>query len=199
MSVMAPRSTTSSKTTKFFQLPTEVVIKILALVDINELLACRAVSAPNQILSESLSSIQYHIHLATSGMCDGLQSGVSTTERMAARRPKTRLGEDWLVHDKIDIPASGMPQCLDRLVVSFSQDRKAVTVHQLPSKLRALEACHWTLGFKFAIARFTVDASQGLLALVLLCATPSPAQWHVSTFELPQVRTVHHPPDAAFG
>jgi hypothetical protein len=125
--------------------------------------------------------LQYHIRLAASGMRDGLLSGVSTAERMAALETYNRALRKlaWSAHDKIDIPASGMPQVLDGLIVSFSEDRRALTIHQLPSKLRTLEARQWTLAFEFAIAGFTIDASQDLLALVPLCATPSPTQWHV--------------------
>ena len=94
--------------------------------------------------------------------------------------PTTRLGGDRAAHGKVDIPVPWMSQFLDELVVSFLEDRKAVTVHQLSSKLCALlGACHWTLGFKFAIHEYTVDASHDLLALVPFCATPSPAQWHI--------------------
>ena len=113
-------------------------------------------------------------------MCHRQQSGDSTMERMAALYAYNKA---WrAAHGKVDIPVPSMSQFLDELVVSFLEDRKAVTVHRLSSKLRALlAACHWTLGFRFVIYEVTVDTSQDLLALVPFYATPSPAQWRVST------------------
>lgn len=124
--------------------------------------------------------LQYHIRLAASGMRDGSPSDISTAERMAALDAYNNAWRDlsWSAYDKIDIPASGMPQFSDGLVVCPSHDKRSLTVHRLPSKLRGQEARHWTLAFDFAIVHFTLDASQDLLALVPVHATPSPSQWY---------------------
>ncbi|KAI9450442.1 hypothetical protein BJY52DRAFT_178769 [Lactarius psammicola] len=160
-------------------LPTEVVSKILAELDIKELVACQCTSRRlRSIISGSLL-LQYHIRLAASGMHDGSLSNASTAERMAALRAYTDAWRDlaWSAYDKIDIPGSAMPQFSDGVVAYLSDDRRALTVHQLPSKLRRLAAHRWTLEFDFVIARFTLDATQDLLALVPICVTPGPSQW----------------------
>jgi hypothetical protein len=113
-------------------------------------------------------------------MHDGPLSDANTAERIAALRAYTNAWRDlsWSAYDKIDIPGSAMPQFSDGVVAYLSDDRRALTVHQLPSKLRRLAARHWTLTFDFVIARFALDAAQDLLALVPICATPSPSQWY---------------------
>jgi hypothetical protein len=110
--------------------------------------------------------------------------GLSTAERMAALDAYNEARRElaWSAYDTIDVPAAAssamMPQFSDGLVVCPARDRRALTVHRLPSKLRALEARRWTLAFDFAIAQFALDASQDLLALVPVRDTPSPSQWY---------------------
>ena len=113
-------------------------------------------------------------------MRDGPLSNATTAERMAALRDYTDAWRDlsWSAYDKIDIPSSMMPQFSDGVVVYLCEDRRSLTVLQLPSKLRRLAAHSWTLMFDFVIARFVIDAAQDLLALVPVSATPSPAEWY---------------------
>ncbi|KAH9005591.1 hypothetical protein EDB86DRAFT_1462873 [Lactarius hatsudake] len=70
-----------------------------------------------------------------------------------------------------------MPQFSDGVIAYLSEDRRALTVHQLPSKLRRLAVHRWTLEFDFVVARFSLDAAQDLLVLVPFSATPGPSQW----------------------
>ena len=134
----------------------------------------------HSIISGSLL-LQYHICLAASGMRDGPLTDATTAERMAALREYTDAWRDlsWSAYDKIDIPGTVMPQFSDGVAVYLSEDRRELTVLQLPSKLRRLAAHRWTLKFDFMIARFVLDATQDLLALVPICVTPGPAQWYV--------------------
>lgn len=122
-------------------------------------------------------------------MQDGQLSDANTAERMAALRAYTDAWRDlaWSEYDKIDIPGSAMPQFSDGVVAYLSTDRRALTVHQLPSKLRRLGARSWTLTFDFVIARFALDAAQDLLALVPICATPSPSQWYAVALRQPPI------------
>lgn len=115
-------------------------------------------------------------------MRDGPLSNATTAERMAALRDYTDAWRDlsWSAYDKIDIPGSMMPQFSDGVVVYLCEDRRSLTVLQLPSKLRRLAAHSWTLTFDFVIARFVIDAAQDLLALVSISSTPGPAQWYAS-------------------
>ncbi|KAN0135348.1 hypothetical protein V8E53_006913 [Lactarius tabidus] len=160
-------------------LPTEVVSKIMAELEIQELVACQATSRRLHTIIDGSLLLQYHICLAASGMRDGPLSNATTAERMAALRDYTDAWRDlsWSAYDKIDIPSHMMPQFSDGVVVYLSEDRRALTVLQLPSKLRRLAAHRWTLTFDYVVARFVIDAAQDLLALVPMCATPSPAQW----------------------
>ena len=124
-------------------------------------------------------------------MCDGPgrrhANGdlVSTADRLVALDAYNTARRDlaWSGYDKIDIPAASatMPQFSDGLVVSSSRDKRSLTVHRLPSKLRGLEARSWTLAFDFPIAHFTFDASQDLLVLIPIRATTSPSQWYART------------------
>ena len=136
---MTPRSTTSSKTIELFQLvPTEVVVKLLAPVDTKKLLVCQAVNTP---------PIRYYLNIcpvsSTTSSLPLLACAVGYRAASARQSgwqpcgPTTKFGGDWSAH-KMDTPASGMPQFLTGFVVSFSEDRRALTVHQLPSKLCAL-------------------------------------------------------------
>ncbi|KAH9172344.1 hypothetical protein EDB89DRAFT_919263 [Lactarius sanguifluus] len=160
-------------------LPTEVVSKILALLEIKELVACQCTSRRLRGIVSGSLLLQYHIRLAASGMHDGSLSEASTAERTAALREYTDAWRDltWSAYDKIDIPGCAMPQFSDGVVAYLSEDRRALTVHQLPSKLRRLSAHRWTLEFDFVIARFSLDAAQDLLVLVPISATPGPSQW----------------------
>lgn len=160
-------------------LPTEVVTKILALLEVKELLACQCTSRRLRAITAGSLLLQYHIRLAASGMRDGSVSEANTVERMAALRTYSDAWRDlaWSAYDKIDIPGSAMPQFSDGVVAYLSDDRRELTVHQLPSKLRRLAARRWTLAFDFVIARFALDAAQDLLALVPICATQSLLQW----------------------
>ncbi|KAI0296509.1 hypothetical protein B0F90DRAFT_1033799 [Multifurca ochricompacta] len=169
----------TSQPTNTPRLPTEVIVKILASLDIQELLACFSTSRRLHAIISNSMALQYHIHLAASGLRDGPPSEVSTAERMAALQAYNKAWRElsWSSYDTIDIPSSGMPGFSDGLIVSFSDDKKSLTVHQLPSKLRRLDGRDWTLSFDFSIALFAMDASQDLLALVPAYSTPGPSQW----------------------
>ncbi|KAI0301219.1 hypothetical protein B0F90DRAFT_361047 [Multifurca ochricompacta] len=150
------------------KLPTEVIVDILAILDIKELLACRSICRHlHGIISNSIV-LQYHILLAASGMCDGPPSEVSTAERMAALQTYNTAWREltWSSYDTIDIPEYNDPQFSNGVIVTISNYGKSLTVHRLPSKLRRVEACEWTLTFDFGIAEFIMDASQDLLALI---------------------------------
>ncbi|KAH9057063.1 hypothetical protein EDB83DRAFT_2675816 [Lactarius deliciosus] len=139
-----------------------------------ELVACQCTSHRlREIVSGSLL-LQYHIRLAASGMHDGSLSEASTVERMAALREYTDAWRDltWSAYDKINIPGCAMLQFSDGVIAYLSEDWRALTVHQLPSKLRRLAAHRWTLEFAFVIARFSLDDMQDLLVLVPFSATP---------------------------
>ncbi|KAH9164773.1 hypothetical protein EDB89DRAFT_1911921 [Lactarius sanguifluus] len=58
----------------------------------------------------------------------------------------------WSAYDKIDIPGCVMLQFSDGVIAYLSEDRWALTIHQLPSKLRQLATHRWTLEFDFVIA-----------------------------------------------
>lgn len=45
---MSPSPKTRPEASKFLQLPTEVIVKILALLDIKEIVACQSVSSPSK-------------------------------------------------------------------------------------------------------------------------------------------------------
>ncbi|KAH9020562.1 hypothetical protein EDB83DRAFT_2567379 [Lactarius deliciosus] len=64
-------------------LPTEVVSKILALLEIKELVACQCTSRRLRGIVSGSLLLQYHIRLAASGMHDGSLSEASTVERAA--------------------------------------------------------------------------------------------------------------------
>ena len=116
-------------------------------------------------------------------MRDGPFSNATTSERLAALHEYTDAWRDlsWSAYDKIDIPGTVMPQFSDGVAVYLSKDRHELTVLQLPSKLRRLEAHRWTLKFDFEIARFALDAAQDLLAVVPISAAPGLSQWYVCT------------------
>ncbi|KAI0295663.1 hypothetical protein B0F90DRAFT_1927449 [Multifurca ochricompacta] len=157
----------------------EIVVRILGSLNVKELLACRSTSRRLRDIISNSMVLQYHIRLAASGMRDGPSSEVSTRERMAALEKYNEAWRElaWSSYDTIDIPASGMPQISDGFVVSFSDDRKSLTVRQLPSKLRRLGGRTWTLEFGFIIVGFAIDASQDLLVLVPISDTRGPSQW----------------------
>ncbi|KAI0269992.1 hypothetical protein BC834DRAFT_582190 [Gloeopeniophorella convolvens] len=179
LSTSQPAKSSSITPFNLFQLPTEVIVKILALLDVKELLASQLTSRRlREIISDSLV-LQYHIQLAASGLCDGPVNEISTAERTNALQAynKAWLELGWSSHDIIELSGPGMPHFSDGIAVSLSSDRRALVVNQLPSRLRKLEAHCWTLTFDFVIAGFAVDASQDLVAIVPVSATPNASQW----------------------
>ncbi|KAI0059954.1 hypothetical protein BV25DRAFT_999849 [Artomyces pyxidatus] len=117
---------------------------------------------------DSSLSLRYKIALATIGMCDGLHSSLSTSERME-RLEAYRTSKEWgrlkytvvphLVGRSSRVGTSGSTR------VSWCPQSADLFCDQIQSDIRGVEDRHWRIDVGAGFRGMCMDASQDLLIL----------------------------------
>ncbi|KAI0788515.1 hypothetical protein C8Q75DRAFT_768748 [Abortiporus biennis] len=160
-------------------LPVELIIKILAVLDLRSLLRCRQVCSLLDGLVRNDASLQYKIELTVAGMEDGSSSPLLVVERLH----KLKLRQDawnrmrFTSETAVPMRRGGVWELYGG-VLAQSRDDHGLSFRQLPSDIRGIDDVGWTLeDLPMRIRDFSLDPSQELLVVI-----EKPRQINTSTY-----------------
>ncbi|KAH9950441.1 hypothetical protein B0H21DRAFT_535054, partial [Amylocystis lapponica] len=155
-------------------LPTELIIQILAALDVKSLLRCRQVCKLLESMIREAAALQYTIECTIAGMEDGPPSDLAIAERRAKLRSHQDAWGNCQFSASQSIPMlQGGVWELCGGVLAQSGNPTSLTFMQLPSKIRGIQGKEWTIeDVGFVIRDFTMDPAQNLLVMV-----ETPREW----------------------
>ena len=162
---------------------TELIGGILDLLDVRDLLTCRAVRLLHtghtalliqpqvcslfRALVDSTPSLQYKIELAIAGQEDGIHHSLFTRRRLLQRHQHNWGTLNWTQDQHISMFHGGLWELYGNVLAQITQDGRTLHFKQLPSQSRAIEEKGWTVDIsQFRMRDFGIDPAQDLLIIV---------------------------------
>ena len=102
-------------------------------------------------------------------MVDGPPGSLTTSERLELLRRYEVSWEtfEWSEKNTLDYPSLHRPSWeFYGNVCAHRRGKDAIDFLQLPSGLRGIPMCQWTITFDFTIGHFSMDPSQDLLVII---------------------------------
>ncbi|VDC04069.1 unnamed protein product [Peniophora sp. CBMAI 1063] len=160
----------------FLDLPRELQVAILSLLDIRDSVAVTRVSRYLHALVQNTPALQYPIELAACGMSDNQSSATALCERLNNLRRHDRTWRTlcWSHDVRLSVPSGGRMESKQGLItITKERDHpeRAMDIIQLPSNARSIALRRWTIrpGREDDPAGngqvYDVDASQDLLVI----------------------------------
>ncbi|KDQ64393.1 hypothetical protein JAAARDRAFT_28021 [Jaapia argillacea MUCL 33604] len=151
-------------------LPSELIVLILACLDLQTLLKCKQSCRFLKSLIEENLSLQYKIELSVAGMEDGRNCTLSVAERLSRLK---RLQQSWLElrwsEEQTLVKSSRRVWEIAGGVWGCTTGPRGLFFAQLPSVLRGISSREWSIqDVGFTIRDFTIDPSQDLLVILEL-------------------------------
>ncbi|KAI0695131.1 hypothetical protein BC835DRAFT_1273744 [Cytidiella melzeri] len=151
------------------QLPTELVMKIIGLLDWRSLLACSEVCVVLRDAITSSRECQYAIELPIAGMEDGPPSNMVLTERLQRLRDHQAAWRSlqWRTDKTIDMLDGGVWELYGG-VLAHARGRDTLVFNQLPSAIRGIPEHSWevTPSNITSIRDFAMEPACDLLVLI---------------------------------
>ncbi|KAI0094795.1 hypothetical protein BDY19DRAFT_988597 [Irpex rosettiformis] len=154
---------------QLLQLPSELLMKIIGLLDWKTLLICRKVCLAFRDYISSSLECQYAIELAIAGLEDGPDSTMILAERLQRLREHQAAWRSlrWRTSRTIDMLRGGVWELYGG-VLAQARGRGTLVFEQLPSAIRGITEDQWELvpkGLK-SIRDFAMEPAYDLLVLV---------------------------------
>ncbi|KZT29319.1 hypothetical protein NEOLEDRAFT_1128037 [Neolentinus lepideus HHB14362 ss-1] len=153
------------------ELPPELIIRVLAELDLGSLTACKRVCHFFHNLIEDSTELQYKIELCVAGMDDGSSKTLSVASRLERLRAHQQAWAElkWAEEIWVPIALSGTWELYGGVWAARAWDTKELAFMQYPSLFRDIPMKQWVIDdMGFAIRDFSLDISQDLLVLVEL-------------------------------
>ncbi|RDX52578.1 hypothetical protein OH76DRAFT_168578 [Lentinus brumalis] len=149
-------------------LPAELLVSIIANLDVRDILRCREVCVFFKDLIDDDVHAQYKIELALAGMEDGPPSALTPSDRLAILRERQEAWKTltWKARTEYDMRRGGVWELYGGVLAQADGDSTLVCA-QLPSVIRGIEEKVWTIedvGVK--IRDFGMDPAQDLLVAI---------------------------------
>ncbi|KAF8898906.1 hypothetical protein BD779DRAFT_1486128 [Infundibulicybe gibba] len=153
-------------------LPVEILVRILDLVDPRSLLRCRETCSRILLLIDTTEILQFAIELFASGQEYGpsFSNPMLNSSRLDILKQHQAAWGDfkWTHEETIPMP-SGSRWELVGGVLAHELPNNAITFWKLPSHFRSIQAEKWDVtGLDFVFCEFGMDPSQDLLILIEL-------------------------------
>jgi len=164
-------------------LPNELMAKILAMLDYQDLAICMRVCKRMLYLVGDSSLLQYHLELGRSCMEDGPLNSLSIAESRARLQAYNNAWRNlqWsaCIH-LLDIHphTSAMDVAQGGILTFISRSEGKIMFVQLPSKLRGIPMRQWEHSFPFLPWACTLDPSEDVLVVL------QREEWRIHFFSL---------------
>ncbi|KII93780.1 hypothetical protein PLICRDRAFT_49798 [Plicaturopsis crispa FD-325 SS-3] len=150
-------------------LPTELIIRCIALLDFRTLVACRQLCRIFRTFIDETAVTKYKIELGAAGMEDGPPSAFSTAARLQKLKTYQSRWEklEWVEEKQIPMEVGEVWELYGG-VLAQGRGSRTLKFWQLPSVTRGIEFRSWEIEDTGALVRdFGMDPSQGLLVLIV--------------------------------
>ncbi|KAI6153701.1 hypothetical protein BKA82DRAFT_4093052 [Pisolithus tinctorius] len=149
-------------------LPTELIVRILMMLDYQSLLACQQVCYLfNTLIAES-SLLQYTLELSVAGKQDNPRSSLDFSRKLAVLRQHQAAWGALQWANTCDIPMlrGGLWELYGGVLAQSDSDL-TLRFRRLPSQIRGIEEHVWSVSTSDVDLRdFTMDPAQDLLVLI---------------------------------